>query len=393
MHIFLILLTIFLLLLFLVGLINPRWVPLKGGKTRKKVLLYYGLSLFVCLIFVGITNPEDTLEKEQTKDNIKESISIESASNKNPSKVIGFASEMTEEEFFILLKKDDRYKECIEISDRVSKYKKNKNWIIETTKYLADKCYKWDEDRGERQLRTLLSELRANKWNYTEERHEMYDSQFKGFGKKIIRRIYIKIFEDNHFNHISEFLPIDKENLLDFFIRKNFKYSKIFSEEGDYKQIIFSQKEDISEPNFWVGWDEKSQKVVSMSIPFAYLEWGEKNKEDEYYEAFSNAFSEPYNFSMQVIEKFESNDLRNYLYQRIENIKNYSSEEFRGYLDKFSFDVLWFHQKFSHDEYSVSVASGLNIIQMFIETKESTNLYRVYRDLMRKYIYGLEEKQ
>lgn len=385
MHIFLILLTIFLLLLFLVGLINPRWVPLKGGRTRKKVLLYYGLSLFVCLIFVGITNPEDTLEKEQTKDNIEESISIETASNKKSSEVIAFASDMTEEEFFTLLKKDNRYKECIEIADRVSKYKKNKNWIIETTKYLADKCYKWDEDRGERQLRNLLSELRANKWNYTEERHEMYDSQFKGFGKKIIRKIYIEILEDNLFG-FSEFLPINKDNLLDFFTRNDFIYSKDFSEEGDYKQQIYSQKEDFSDPNIWVGWDDKSQKVVSMSIPLAYLEWGKKNKEDEYYEAFSNAVSEPYNFSMQVIEKFESNDLRNYLYQRIENIKNYSSEEFRGYLDKSSYDLLSFHQKFSHDEYSVSVASGLNIIQMFIETKESTNLHRVYWDLIRKYI-------
>ncbi|HBY57458.1 MAG: hypothetical protein XE08_0106 [Parcubacteria bacterium 32_520] len=184
MYIFLSLLIFFLFLLILIGLINPKWVPLKGIRTRKKVLLYYGLTLFVCLIFFGMTAPDDVLGKEQPNKNIQKSINNDSDSNKNPSKVIAFSSDMTEEEFFTLLKNDDRYNECIEISDRVSKYIKNKNWIIETTKYLADKCYKWDEERGERQLRTLLSELRANKWNYTEERHEMYDSQFKGFGKK-----------------------------------------------------------------------------------------------------------------------------------------------------------------------------------------------------------------
>ncbi|HBY57457.1 MAG: hypothetical protein XE08_0107 [Parcubacteria bacterium 32_520] len=209
----------------------------------------------------------------------------------------------------------------------------------------------------------------------------------KGLGKKIIRRIYIKIFEDNHFNHFSEFLPIDKDSLLDFFIRKNFKYSEIFSEEGDYKQIIFSQKEDISDPQFWVGWDEKNQKVISMSIPLTSLEWREKNKEDEYYKAFRNALSEPYDFSMQAIEIFESDDFKKYIYQQIENIINYNSEEFRGYLDKSYFDVLSFYQKFSHDKYSVSVASVLNIIQIFIETKEYTNLNRIYWDLMEKYLY------
>ena len=386
MHIFLILLTFFLFLLFLIGLINPKWVPLKGKRTRKKILLYYGLSLFVCFMFVGITNPGDTLEKEQPKDNREESISIETALNKKPSEVIAFTSDMTEEEFFILLKKDDRYNECIEISDRVSKYKKNKNWIIETTKYLADKCYKWDEERGERQLRTLLSELRANKWNYTEERHEMYDSQFKGFGKKIIRRIYIKIFEDNHFNHISEFLPIDKENLLDFFIRKNFKYSKIFSEEGDYKQIIFSQKKDIIEPEFWVGWDDNTQKVVSMTIPIASLEWKEIKEGAQYYEAISNAFSEPYDFSIKAMEIFNNNDLKKYLYQQIVNIKNYNREEFWEHVDKSSSGSLSFYQ-ISYDDYLINIDFFLDTIFLTIQTKEIMNFYRVYRDLREKYLY------
>ncbi|MGE4412173.1 MAG: hypothetical protein AB7E45_00575 [Candidatus Caldatribacteriota bacterium] len=386
MHIFLILLTFFLFLLFLIGLINPKWVPLKGKRTRKKILLYYGLSLFVCFMFVGITNPGDTLEKEQPKDNREESISIETALNKKPSEVIAFTSDMTEEEFFILLKKDDRYNECIEISDRVSKYKKNKNWIIETTKYLADKCYKWDEERGERQLRTLLSELRANKWNYTEERHEMYDSQFKGFGKKIIRRIYINILEDNHFTHFSEFLPIDKENLLDYFNRKNFIYSKIFSEEGDYKQIIFSQKKDIIEPEFWVGWDDNTQKVVSMTIPIASLEWKEIKEGAQYYEAISNAFSEPYDFSIQAMEIFNNNDLKKYLYQQIVNIKNYNREEFWEHVDKSSSGSLSFYQ-ISYDDYLINIDFFLDTIFLTIQTKEIMNFYRVYRDLREKYLY------
>lgn len=65
MYIFLTLLILFLSLFLLIGLVNPKWVPLKGNKTRKKVLLYYGLTLFLCFIFVGMTTPDEKLETKQ----------------------------------------------------------------------------------------------------------------------------------------------------------------------------------------------------------------------------------------------------------------------------------------------------------------------------------------
>lgn len=54
-------------LLFLLGLINPKWALLWGkNKTRKKVALYYGSAVFIFFILVGMTAPRDNLVEEKS---------------------------------------------------------------------------------------------------------------------------------------------------------------------------------------------------------------------------------------------------------------------------------------------------------------------------------------
>lgn len=54
-------------LLFLLGLINPKWALRWGkNKTRKKVALYYGSAVFIFFILVGMTAPRDNLVEEKS---------------------------------------------------------------------------------------------------------------------------------------------------------------------------------------------------------------------------------------------------------------------------------------------------------------------------------------
>ena len=165
-------LSLVCLLMFLLGVINPKWVLIWGKeKTRKKVGIYFGTVFFVFFLLFIMSMPNDEQENKTAI--------INTENNGYPEKAV-FSSDMTEDEFFSLLKKDDLYNECIEISDRVSKYKRNKKWIIETTEYLLEKCDKWDMQTGG--LGTQLHELQIMKdsYNYSNEKHKMYELRFKG---------------------------------------------------------------------------------------------------------------------------------------------------------------------------------------------------------------------
>lgn len=380
-------------LLFLLGLINPKWVLVWGKeKTRKKVGIYFGIPFFVFFLLFTFSLPND---EQENKTVTIENINVINTENNEYSERTVFSSDMTEDEFFSLLKKDDLYNECIEISDRVSKYKRNKKWIIETTEYLLEKCDKWDERAGSG-LDTLLSDLRANKWNYTDERHKMYEEKFKGIGGRLIRIIYEKILRENLFK-FSIFLPLNRDSLLDFLTQNQFYYVKDFigkdlkSEEGwygNYMEKIYSQSKEFNKPNFSVGWDKISGKLVSIDIPLdknRVIIYDTIEQKDRYYETFINAFAKPYDLSMQVIEMFDDYDLKDYLYEQIESFKNYNQLKFEESLSVIgSFRI--FNQRLTFKKYTISVFNANGSTSMVISTTEALNIINLEGNLTSKYL-------
>jgi hypothetical protein len=353
----------------LLGVINPKWVLLWGKeKTRKKVGIYYGTAFFIFFILLAISIPTDEQENK-------------TVDNEYSEKVV-FSSDMTEDEFFSLLKKDDLYTECIEISDRVSKYKRNKKWVIGTAEYLLEKCDKWDY----RHIGGGFKNIQGI--NFHDETHNFYEGAFNRIGEDLIRNIYSMILQKNLYK-FSVFLPINKDSLLDLIAQNQFCYIKDFRGAkgwGDYIQKIYSQTEDFTEPELWVGWDKISQKLVSIYIPFGYLEFSKRDKKDEHYETFINAFMQPYDYSMQVIEMFADDDLRNYLYQQIESFKDYDQLKFEESLEEIGKTFI-FSQTLTFNKYKIDISSGLDRILMAIETTEIDNIEKLYWELAQKYIW------
>jgi len=378
------LLFIICFLAFLLGYINPKWVLLWGKeKTRKKVTLYFGSATIIFFVLF-VNTPLKTEQGEETI--IIPTNNIINIENNKYSEEAVFSSDMTEDEFFSLLKKDDLYNECIEISDRVSKYKRNKKWVIGTAEYLLEKCDKWDYGRiggGFKNIQGI---------NFHDETHNFYEAAFNRIRETLIRKIYSTILQKNLYK-FSIFLPINKDSLLDLLAQNHFSYIEDFEGvkgRGDYIQKIYSQTEDSYDPEFWIGWDKTSQKLVSIYIPFSYLEFefSGRDKKDEHYETFINAFMQPYDYSMQVIEMFTDDDLRNYLYKQIESFKNYDRlkfEESREEIGKTSFS-----QTLTFNKYTISISgmlSSLGTILMVIETTESVNIEKLYWELEQKYIW------
>ena len=382
-------LSFIFLLMFLLGIINPKWTLLKGKeKTRGKVGVYFGIPFFVFFLLFTFLLPNDEQEnKTATIENIN-AINIE---NNEYSEKAVFSSDMTEDEFFSLLKKDDLYNECIEISDRVSKYKRNKKWIIETTEYLVDKCNKWDMQNGG--LSTDLHELNNMKdsYNYSDEMHEQRERRFKGIGGRLIRIIYQTILRENLFK-FSMFLPINKDSLLNFFNQNQFCHIKNFRSEegwGNYVEKIYSQSKLFNSPKFRVGWDKISGKLVSIEIPLGdNFEYDKMEQKDWHYEKFINVFAKPYDCSIQVIEMFNE-DLKDYLYQKMESYKNYTQLKFEENCTGEKSSLIFF-QTSIFKEYTISIICIVGSPSMFISTTETGNIIILQGELQRKYLMERE---
>lgn len=56
------------IILFILGIINPQWVPLfiKGQKTRKRATIFYGIAIIVFFILIGITAPSSQTVNKNT---------------------------------------------------------------------------------------------------------------------------------------------------------------------------------------------------------------------------------------------------------------------------------------------------------------------------------------
>ena len=276
-------LSLICLLMFLLGIINPKWALLWGKeKTRRKVGIYFGIPFFVFISLFAISIPNN---EQENKTAIIKNINVVNTENNENSEKAVFSSDMTENEFFSLLKKDDLYNECIEISDRVSKYKRNKRWIIETTEYLLEKCDKWDMQNGG--LSSQLGDFRNMKdsYNYSDEMHKIYERRFKGIGGRLIAIIYETILRENLYK-FSIFLPIDKDSLSNLFAQNQFCYIKDFRGEegwGNYIEKIYSQSKVFNSPKFSVGWDKISGKLASITIPLgATLEYDRWDQKGDY---------------------------------------------------------------------------------------------------------------
>jgi hypothetical protein len=300
-----------------------------------------------------------------------------------------FSSDMTEDEFFSLLKKDYLYDECKEISDRVSKYKRNKKWIIETTEYLLEKCDKWDMQTGG--LGTQLHELQIMKdsYNYSNEKHKMYELRFKGIGGRLIRIIYETILRRN-LCKFSIFLPINKDSLLDFFAQNQFCYIKDFRGDrwGNYADKIYSQSKVFNSPRFTIGWDKISGKLVSIKISLGdNFEYDKIDQKDYHYETFINAFAKPYDCSMQVIKMFDDYDLKDYLYNQIESFKNYDKLKFKESWENWEGEkrMFAFSQTLTFNKYTIFICHLMGSTSMIIRTTEAYNILELEWELYKKY--------
>ena len=382
------LLLIICFLMFLLGVINPKWVLMwEKEKTRKKVGIYFGIPFFVFFLLFTFSLPNDEQEnKTATIENIN---AINTENNEYSEKAV-FSSDMTEDEFFSLLKKDDLYNECIEISDRVSKYKRNKKWVIGTAEYLLEKCDKFDYGRiggGFKNIQGI---------NFHDETHNFYEGAFNRIKGALIRKIYSTILQKNLYK-FSIFLPINKDSLLDLLAQNHFSYIEDFEVVagcGDYIiHKIYSQTEDSCDPEFWVGWDKISGKLVYIYIPFSYPEFefsGRVNK-DEDYETFINAFMQPYDYSMQVIEMFADDDLRNYLYKQIESFKNYDRLKFEESREEIG--KIFFSQTLTFNKYTIYISGfsvSIGTILMAIYTTEAANILELEDELRSKYLMERE---
>ena len=384
-------LSLFCLLMFLLGVINPKWALLLGKeKTRRKVGIYFGIPFFVFISLFAISIPNN---EQENKTAIIKNIDVINTENNEYSEKAVFSSDMTEDEFFSLLKKDDLYNECLEISDRVSKYKRNKKWIIETTEYLLEKCDKWDMQNGG--LSSQLGDFRTMKdsYNYSDEMHKIYEHRFKGIGGRLIAIIYKTILRNNLYK-FSIFLPIDKDSLLDFFAQNQFCYIKDLRGEegwGNYVDKMYSQSKVFNSPKFSVGWDETSGKLVSIAIPlgdnfFEYDRWDQK---DYNYEIFINAFAKPYEYSIQVIRMFDDYDLKDYLYKQIESFKNYDQLKFEESLEEIGKTFI-FSKTLTFNKYTIYIFSGMGSTSMLIHTTEMFNIDQLEWELHKKYFMETE---
>ena len=380
-------LSLICLLMFLLGIINPKWALLKGKeKTRGKVGIYFGIPFFVFFLLFAFSLPNDEQEnKTATIENIN---AINTENNEYSERTV-FSSDMTEDEFFSLLKKDDLYNECIEISDRVSKYKRNKNGIIETTEYLLEKIDKWGETRSKSLLDSYLHDIRILKdsYNYSDERYKEYESGFKAIEGSLIKDIYQAILAKNLYK-FSMFLPINKDSLLDFFDQNKFSYIEDFRGEegwGNYAGKIYSQsKEFYISPTFEVGWDKNSGKLVYIRIPLGdNFEYDKMDQKGYRYETFINAFAKPYDCSMQVFEMFNDRDLKDYLYEQIESFKNYNQLNFEESVKNKSFS-----QTLTFNKYTIFVSYFAGNTSMFIKTTEVDNIIKLEWDLLSRYMRG-----
>jgi len=376
------------LLMFLLGVINPKWVLLWGKeKTRRKVGIYFGIPFFVFFVLFAILIPSN---EQESKTAIAITDAINTENNRDTEKAV-FSSDMTENEFFTLLKKDDLYNECIEISDRVSEYKKNKKWIIKTTTYLVDKCNKWDMRNGG--LSTDLLELNNMKdsYNYSDEMHEQREGRFKGIGGRLIGNIYDTMLRENLFK-FSMFLPMNKDSLLNFFDQNQFCHIENFRSEegwGNYVEKIYSQSKLFNSPKFRVGWDKISGKLVSIEIPLGdNFEYDKMEQKDWHYENFINAFTKPYDCSIQVIEMFNE-DLKDYLYQKMESYKNYTQLKFEENCTGEKRSLI-FYQTSIFKEYTVSIICIAGSPSIFISTTETGNIIILQGELQRKYLMERE---
>jgi hypothetical protein len=382
-----IILAFLFLLMFLLGAINPKWVLLWGKeKTKRKVGIYFGIPFFVFIVLYAILAPSN---EQENKTAIVITNAINTENNEDTEKAV-FSSDMTEDEFFTLLKKDDLYNECIEISDRVSKYKRNKKWIIETATYLVDKCNKRDMRNGG--LGTDLLELNNMKdsYNYSDEMHEQRERRFKGIGGRLIANIYRTILRENLFK-FSIFLPINKDNLFDFFTQDQFVYTEdtLGAPWGDYIEKKYSQSKVFNNPKFFVGWDKISGKLVSIKIPLGdNFEYDKIEQKEWHYKNFINAFAKSYDCSIQVIEMFNK-DLKDYLYQQMESYKNYNQLKFEENCTGEK-RFLFFHQESIFKEYTVSITCLIGSTSMHIITTEKSNVDNIEWELHKKYLMERE---
>lgn len=369
-------LSLVCLLMFLLGLINPKWV-LRWGKekTRKKVGIYYGTAFFIFFILLAISIPTDEQENK-------------TVDNEYSEKAV-FSSDMTEDEFFSLLKKDDLYNECIEISDRVSKYKRNKKWIIETTEYLLEKCDKWDmKTYG---LRTQLHnfQIMNDSYNYSNEMHKMYEVRFKRLGEDLICKINLIILEKNLYK-ISNFLPIDENELFDVLDQNNFNYIKEIK-NGSWSKIVekkYCRSEENADPNFRVITDKSTGKIISISIPLGsyYVNWDNYEKKEYHFQNIKNATTSPYNYSMRVIGLISDKKLKTFLSDQIKRVSNFNLKEFEEIYDE---ESKYVQTKFSFNEYQAYIFYWLCNANLILGTSEKANLDTLFWELRDKYIWRL----
>jgi hypothetical protein len=349
MYIFLSLLIFFLFLLFLIGLINPKWVPLKGIRTRKKVLLYYGLTLFVCLIFFGMTAPDDVLEKEQpelTESNQKSFTTSDknmedSAIDKEPIKI---SYNTTESELFVFFKGHHLYSECEDIINRVSKYRRNKKWIIDTMEYLLDKCNKWETHDCENfDLKGYLKDFEHFKNSYTlsDEKYERYYRIFRCIAIDLVCTIYKYMLAEELYGFPGT-LPVDLNSLLDIFDEYEFNYTEDvsrYSYIGAFNVSQYSQQEgEISEiPYFKIDRTLNKTQPVSLLIPLGFHEYkyfseldpdyNEEKVISFHHDNFINSLSNPSIYSTKAIDLLQDKELRKYLYKKIKEYVNYDKSK------------------------------------------------------------------
>ena len=372
------------LLMFLLGMINPKWALLKGKeKTRRKVGIYFGIPFFVFFLLFTFSLPNN---KQENKTATIENINAINTENNEYSEKAFFSSDMTEDEFFSLLKKDDLYNECIEISDRVSKYKRNKKWVIGTAEYLLEKCDKWDY----RHIGGGFKNIQGI--NFHDETYNFYEAAFNRIGEDLIRKIYNTILQKNLYK-FSVFLSINKDNLLDLITQNQFSYIKDQSGKvgcGSYIEKIYSQSKVFNSPKFTVGWDKISGKLVSITIPLGdNLEYNRWDQKDYNYEIFINAFEKPYEYSIQAIRMFDDYDLRDYLYKQIESFKNYDQLKFEESLEEIGKTFIFF-KTLTFNKYTIYIFSGMGSTSMDIITTETFNIIQLEGKLQGEYLMETE---
>lgn len=152
------------LLGLIIGLINPKLVIWWGEKkTRGRATLIYGLAMISFFILTGITAPPT---EEKTKEEEKV------AQVAQPPKEQSFKNTILEK-----IQNDSDYQEWLEIDKRTSPFKKNKDWCIETLRYLREKDAKWKagmERYIDNQIKAVRDPGGYYRLNKTEARKKVY---------------------------------------------------------------------------------------------------------------------------------------------------------------------------------------------------------------------------